>query len=114
MDNLDKQIGEKLKKLRSDKKLTMREVSRLTDIDYTYISKIENGKIPSLEKLKTLCDLYEVPISYLFGDGEMELPKEIKDMGVGWISFVEELKKRDLDPEEARELFNLVHILRKL
>jgi transcriptional regulator with XRE-family HTH domain len=114
VDNLDKQIGEKLKALREKKGYTMREVAELAEMDHTYISKIEKGKIPSLEKLKRLCSLYGVPVSYLFGDGEFEVPNEVKDKGVKWISFIDEMERREMEPDEIERLLDLLKILKKL
>jgi transcriptional regulator with XRE-family HTH domain len=114
MDNLDKQIGEKLKTLREKKGYTMREVAELIEIDHTYISKIEKGKIPSLEKLKKLCSIYDVPVSYLFGDGEFELPTLLKEKGVKWISFIEDMEKRELNPDDVKKLLSVLELLNKL
>jgi transcriptional regulator with XRE-family HTH domain len=113
LENLDIEIGEKLRKLREQKNLTMREVSEAIDIDYTYISKIEKGKIPSLEKLKKLCQLYDVHLSTLFGD-EIDIPNEVKEAGVKWISFGEEMEKRDLTPNEIKQLLDALKIMKNL
>ena len=114
MDNLDKQIGEKLKALREKKGYTMREVAELAEMDHTYISKIEKGKIPSLEKLKRLCSLYDVPVAYLFGDGEFTVPSEAKAKGVKWIRFIDEMERRELEPDEIEQLLDLLKVLKKL
>lgn len=114
MDNLDQRIGAKLKELREKKGLTMREVAELIDIDHTYISKIEKGKIPSLDKLKKLCTIYNVPVSYLFGDTEFELPEEVKDKGVKWISFIDKMEKKELEPEDIERLLDIIKLLNKL
>jgi transcriptional regulator with XRE-family HTH domain len=113
MDKLDQKIGEKLRKLRDQKSLTMRQVSELINIDYSYISKIENGKIPSLEKLHKLCNLYGISVSSLFGD-EIEIPQDLKDIGVKWITFNQEMEKRKLTPEEIKNILDALKIVNKL
>jgi transcriptional regulator with XRE-family HTH domain len=113
MENLDREIGDKLRKLREQKNLTMREVAEATNIDYTYISKIEKGKIPSLEKLKKLCNLYGIQLSSLFGN-EIDLPNELKNDGVKWITFGEEMEKRDLTPDEIKKLLDALKIMKNL
>jgi transcriptional regulator with XRE-family HTH domain len=113
MENLDKEIGEKLRKLREQKNLTMREVAEAIEIDYTYISKIEKGKIPSLEKLKKLCALYEIQLSSLFGN-EINVSNELKEAGVKWISFGEEMEQRDLTPDEIKKLLDALKIMKNL
>lgn len=54
-------LGKYLKKLRDDKSLSLRQVNKLTDISYTHLNMIENGKrnvTPAL--LRNLADLYNV------------------------------------------------------
>jgi transcriptional regulator with XRE-family HTH domain len=114
VDNLDKQIGEKLKHLRENKGYSMREVADRIDIAPSYISQIEKGRIPSLDKLKKLCNVYDVPVSYLFGDGEFELPNEIKEKGVKWISFIDKMEKKELEPEDIERLLDILKLLNKL
>lgn len=52
-------LGKYLKKLRNDKYLSLREVNHITDISYSHLNMIENGKrnvTPAL--LRVLADLY--------------------------------------------------------
>jgi transcriptional regulator with XRE-family HTH domain len=52
-------IGKRLRFLRKQTKLGIKSVARQVDVDYSYLSKIENGhKAPSPELAKKLCDLY--------------------------------------------------------
>lgn len=53
------ELGNYLKKLRNEKHLSLREVNYITDISYTHLNMIENGKrnvTPAL--LRVLADLY--------------------------------------------------------
>lgn len=111
--NLDEKVGEKLKKLRDEKDWSTREVARRINISYSYVSKIENGKIPSLTTLQKLCDLYEVNITELFGK-EVDTPDELKGLGVEWITFAEDMKKQELTPEEIKEFIKAVKTIRGL
>ena len=113
MDKLDRQIGEKLKELRERKGLTMRDVAAKIDIDPSYISKIEKGKAPSLDKLKKLADLYGTTIASLFGD-EIENAPELENAGVRWIRFIGEMERKNLTPEEIQKLLETLKILNKL
>lgn len=111
---LDKKIGEKLKQLRlRHKELSTREVGRRIGVSNSYISKIENGTIPSLAILQKLCDLYEITMPELFGE-EKEVPNELKALGVGWISFAKEMEKEDLTPEEVKKYIQAVKLLKGL
>lgn len=110
---LDKQIGEKLRNLRESKNMTTRQVGEAIGVAHSYISMIENGKVPSLDKIKKLCDLYQVPISYLFGE-EVEPDEELKKIGVEWIAFAEDMKERDITPEEIKQTLQMLKLLKKL
>jgi transcriptional regulator with XRE-family HTH domain len=113
MEKLDKQIGEKLKKLREQKNLTLREAAEKIGMAYSYISQIENGKVPSLDKLNKLCDLYGVKVSSLFGE-EIEPDDGLKQMGVEWIAFSKEMEQQNISVEELKKVLDTLKLLKKL
>lgn len=113
VEKLDKQIGEKLRDIRERKGFTMRQVAEIIDIDYSYISKIEKGKIPSLDKLNKLCDLYGISVASLFGE-EVKTPKELEEIGVEWITFAKEMEKKDISPEEIKQIMTALKLMNKL
>jgi len=108
--NIDKEVGEKLRALRNARGYSQKEVELLVGIDRSYISKIEGGMIPSLKLLKDLCELYGTNVASLFGE-EQELPAELKDIGVEWISLAKNMKEKDITPEQ---LENIVEFVKKL
>lgn len=112
MDKLDVEIGEKLKHLREQLGLSMRDVSERIGIDHSYVGKIEKGKIPSLDKLKKLCSLYGVSVSSLFGD-EVEIPRELREIGVEWITFAQDMKKKKLSPDEIKGIIEALKTINK-
>lgn len=107
MEELDKKIGNKLKQLREQKEYTMREVAERTGIHYTYVGKIEKGQIPSLDKLNKLCDLYGISIQSLFGE-EVEVPIELRNLGVEWVTFAKEMQRENLSPDEIKNLVTFI------
>lgn len=113
MDKLDQDIGLKLRKLRDELGLSMREVGERIGIDHSYVGKIEKGRIPSLNTLKKLCDFYGIQVSSLFGD-EVEIPKELKEIGVEWITFAKEMKKRELTPDEVKAVMEAFKAIKKM
>lgn len=113
MEKLDKEIGAKLKKIRDDKGLSIREVAEKIDVHFTYISKIENGKVPSLEKLNKLCDLYGIKISSLFGK-EIKPDDGLKKLGVDWISVREDIEEHEYSPAEVKKALELLRLMDKL
>jgi transcriptional regulator with XRE-family HTH domain len=113
MEQLDKEIGAKLKKIREEKGLTIREVAEQIDVHFTYISKIENGKVPSLEKLNKLCDLYGIKVSSLFGT-EIEPDDGLKSLGLDWVSVTEDIKENDYSPEQVKKALEMLKIMKKI
>ena len=76
-----KDLGKYLKKLRNDKHLSLREVNRITDISYSHLNMIENGKrnvTPAL--LRVLANLYCIDYLNLYEKA-------------GYIDLIEDEKK---------------------
>jgi transcriptional regulator with XRE-family HTH domain len=113
LEQLDLEVGLKLKKLREEMGLTLREVGKRIEIDHSYIAKIEKGKMPSLEKLKKLCSLYGVTVSSLFGE-EVGMPEELKELGVDWIRTARNMSEKGLTPEEVEKMVEIVRALKNL
>jgi transcriptional regulator with XRE-family HTH domain len=68
-------IGNRLRVLREDKKLSQGDVEKRTGLLRCYISRVENGHtVPAIETLEKLARAFEVPLYQLFYDGE-EPPK---------------------------------------
>ncbi len=56
------EFGEKLKRLRKERKITQRDLADRIGVDFTYISKMETGKLdnfPSLEIIKKISIILE-------------------------------------------------------
>jgi transcriptional regulator with XRE-family HTH domain len=111
--SLEKKIGEKLKNIRTQRGYSIREVGDKTGMHYTYISKIENGQKSSIGTLEKLCSLYNIKMSSLFGE-EVDAPKELKELGVEWITFAEEMEKQNLTPEEVKKYIEVIKNLKSL
>jgi transcriptional regulator with XRE-family HTH domain len=70
-------IGDRLRVLREDKKLSQGDVEKRTGLLRCYISRVENGHtVPAIETLEKMARAFEVPMYQLFYDGE-EPPKLI-------------------------------------
>lgn len=62
---------EKLKSIRKEKGLTTYELSELTGIPQSTISKMENGKRKiETESIQILAKAFNVPVSYFFDEEE--------------------------------------------
>jgi transcriptional regulator with XRE-family HTH domain len=68
-------IGDRLRALRKEKKLSQGDIQKRTGLVRPYISRVENGHVvPSIETLEKFARALEVPMYQLFYDGE-EPPK---------------------------------------
>jgi len=68
-------IGDRLRELREQKKLSQGDIEHRTGLLRCYISRVENGHtVPAIETLEKLARAFEVPMYKLFYDGA-EPPK---------------------------------------
>jgi transcriptional regulator with XRE-family HTH domain len=76
-NNADMIIGDRLRALREEKKLSQGDIEKRTGLLRCYISRVENGHtVPAIETLEKMARALEVPLYQLFYDGEEppELP----------------------------------------
>jgi transcriptional regulator with XRE-family HTH domain len=72
-------IGERLRQIREEKKLSQGDIERKTRLLRCYISRVENGHtVPSVETLQKFAHALEVPMYQLFYDSKE--PPEIPDL----------------------------------
>lgn len=68
-------IGDRLRELREEKKLSQGDIEKRTGLLRCYISRVENGHtVPAIETLEKLARALEVPLYQLFYEGD-EPPK---------------------------------------
>jgi transcriptional regulator with XRE-family HTH domain len=83
-------IGERLRSLREEKKLSQGDVEKRTGLLRCYISRVENGHtVPAIETLEKMARALEVPMYQLFYDGEEpptlpNLPKRKSADDIAW------------------------------
>lgn len=64
-------IGDRLRELREEKKLSQGDVEKRTGLLRCYISRVENGHtVPSVETLERLARAFELPLYRLFYEGK--------------------------------------------
>ena len=73
-------LGQKLKKLRSDKNLTQKDLADQLHVTFQTISKWENDENePDISTLKELAKLYECSIDYLLSEEDEQPVEEVKE-----------------------------------
>ncbi|MGH9815163.1 MAG: helix-turn-helix domain-containing protein [Candidatus Acidiferrales bacterium] len=103
-------IGDRLRNLREEKKLSQGDIEKRTGLLRCYISRVENGHtVPAIETLEKMARALEVPLYQLFYDGEEppELPNLPKRKSADDIAF-------GTSGKEARFLHRLRRVLGKL
>jgi transcriptional regulator with XRE-family HTH domain len=68
-----KEIGERIKSRRKELKLSLRQLGDQSGVSASFLSDIETGKaFPSMEKSAEIAAALNVPISWLFGETELQ------------------------------------------
>jgi len=64
-------IGDRLRNLREEKKLSQGDIEKRTGLLRCYISRVENGHtVPAIETLEKMARALEIPLYHLFYEGE--------------------------------------------
>lgn len=83
-------IGDRLRALREEKRLSQGDIEKRTGLLRCYISRVENGHtVPAIETLEKMARALEVPMYQLFYDGEEppaipNLPKRKSSEEIAW------------------------------
>jgi transcriptional regulator with XRE-family HTH domain len=83
-------IGDRLRALREEKKLSQGDIEKRTGLLRCYLSRVENGHtVPAIETLEKLARALEIPMYHLFYDGEEppklpNLPKRKSSDDIAW------------------------------
>ena len=91
-------IGDRLREMREEKKLSQGDIEKRTALLRCYVSRVENGHtVPAIETLEKLARALECPLYQLFYEGEEppKLPNLLKRKSsddVGWGSTGKEAR----------------------
>jgi transcriptional regulator with XRE-family HTH domain len=102
-------IGDRLRQVREEKKLSQGDIENRTGLLRCYVSRVENGHtVPAIETLEKLARALEIPVYQLFYEGQEppKLPNVLKRKAsddTAWGST----------GKEARYLNKLRHLLAK-
>src|SRR3979490_2028131 len=83
-------IGDRLRAMREEKKLSQGAIEKRTGFLRCYISRVENGHtVPAIETLEKLARALEIPLYQLFYEGEEppKLPNLVKRQTSRHIAF---------------------------
>ncbi len=117
-------IGDRLRVMRGEKKLSQGDIEKRTGLLRCYISRVENGHtVPAIETLEKMARALEVPLYQLFYDGEEppKLPNLLKEKsdGLAWGSsgkdarFLSKLR-RLLGKANEQDRKLILHVAQKM
>jgi transcriptional regulator with XRE-family HTH domain len=90
-------IGDRLREMREEKKLSQGDIEKRTGLLRCYISRVENGHTdPAIETLEKLARALECPLYQLFYEGEEppKVPNLLKRKSSGEIAWGSTARKR--------------------
>ena len=91
-------IGDRLRAIREEKKLSQGDIEKRTGLIRCYVSRVENGHtVPALDTIEKFARALEVPLYQLFYDGEQppalpRLPKRRTSNEIVWGSSRKEAR----------------------
>lgn len=104
-------LGKRLKKLRTDKKLTQEELGKKINVTKVSISGYENGnRTPDTETLQRIADIFDVSTDYLLGRTENPESSSSNEGKVFFMSKIAtefpdiDLMFRDMESMSAEEM----------
>jgi len=118
-------IGDRLRDMREQKKLSQGDIEKRTGLLRCYISRVENGHtVPAIETLEKLARALEVPLYQLFYDGQEpptlpNLPARGASDAIDWGSAGKDARylsklRRLLSKTEGSDRKLLLHMTQKM
>ena len=117
-------IGDRLRALREEKKLSQGDIEKRTGLIRCYVSRVENGHtVPAVETLEKFARALEIPLYQLLYDGEEppkppDLPKRKADSklfgATGKDARVLEKFRKLLGQTNAKDQSILLHMAQKM
>ena len=111
-------LGSRLRELRKNKRLTMKEFGVKFNLAESTISGYENGtRKPDIDQVKKFADFFEVTTDYILGQTVISNPEVIKEDKAFYMSRIAtefpdiDLMFKDmesLDAEEMKEIYDYI------
>lgn len=108
-------FGQTLKEIRRAKDVSQRELAEKVGVDFSYISKLENDRMPppAAETIVKLAEALDVPAEVLLANSG-KVSSELKDVisSPEAIRFLNEVKDMNLSNDEWKSLHEQLKSLR--
>ncbi len=111
---MDKKYGKKIREIREKNKDTLEELAKKLNITWSALGKFERGERKiTPELLEKISEVYDVPITFFFGEVS-NVPDGLKELGVEWVTFIEEMEDKSITPSEIKAIIETMKIVNKL
>jgi transcriptional regulator with XRE-family HTH domain len=110
---MQNKYGVKIRKLREKHGDTLEEAAKKLNMSFSTLGKYERGERKvTPDFLEEVSEVYDVKLSYFFGI-EKTVPEELKKIGIEWITFIEDMKEKELSPEQIKSIIEFVNNFKK-
>lgn len=99
-------LFQRIRKLCKDRNITIKKMSEDLDIGTSLIRKWKTTTSPSIDKIKTIAEYFDVSIDYLIGRTDIEQPLE-KFIGDKDIISIQRARNRMSDEDRSRMMNSL-------
>lgn len=106
-------FGERIKQLRTEKKLTQDKLAEIFYLNKSSISRYENDmQIPEMPTLEALSNYFNVSVDYLLGKSDIKTMDELK-VPLGYLRVAKEAQEKGLSPEDIKFAIDLLQTFRQ-
>lgn len=108
-----KKYGIKIRELREKHGDTLEELGKKLNMSFSTLGKYERGERKiATELLEQIAAVYDMPLSYFFGE-EIEIPEELREYGVEWVTVIKEAVDKNITPDEIRAILDILNKVKK-
>lgn len=101
--------GKKVREIREKNGDTLEDLAKKLNMTWSALGKYERGERKiSPEVLEEISKVYDISLSYFFGNEKQKIPPELAEVGVEWIAFAKEMAENDLTPQQIKSLLDLI------
>lgn len=106
-NNHELAFGERLKKIRTERNVSLRELAKVINIDHSYVAKMEKGQYPSIPVLFRISEYFKINPSYLLNGNNAE------ELLGKWLPIIEMFEEKEVKPEEVIQFFSMIKKIAK-
>ena len=105
-------IGEKIKKYRHEKGISLTELADRSNVSKSYLNSLERNikDNPSINLIKRIAKELDIDIANILD--EEDLNKKTSKLDYEWILFIEEAKKAGIESDHLSEYKELIEFIK--